>query len=182
MTELRRALFDESDAPEDLPPDLRRLATLQAAAAALLIDHAELYKLLLERIEREGSSPELRAIALDAAGNLGSVQQALRSREDLILALAHAPGFAAYPELVVDQLFYSFTLLAAPGGDANEPPAQLDRRDPRRAHGQRPRPDVAQEPQRRCRLLRPAGHPLSDRARRRRLSAPATSHDCRRRG
>jgi hypothetical protein len=126
MTELRRAFFDESAIVEDLPPDLKTLATLQAAAAALLFDHAELYKLLLERIEQDGSSVQLRAIALDAAGNLGSVLQASRNREDQLAALALAPGFAAFPILVFDQLFYSFTLLAAPGEDADEPPAHLD--------------------------------------------------------
>jgi hypothetical protein len=82
-------------------------------------------QLLLERIEQEGSSEELRAIALDAAGNLGTVLQASRRREDHLAALALAPGFAAFPILVVDQLFYSFTLLAAPGEDPNEPGVHL---------------------------------------------------------
>ena len=43
--------------------------------------------------------------------------QSLRSREDLQVALAHAPGYTPTPLIAVDQLFFSFTLLAGAGED-----------------------------------------------------------------
>lgn len=114
MSELRRTLLDEGNAPPELSPELRFLASRQAALAALLADHAELYRHLHERFRGEGSTPEVRAIALDAAGNLGTVLQELRRREDLVVAFAHAPRVHPIPLPVIDQLVYCFLLLSGP--------------------------------------------------------------------
>ena len=123
MNELRREMLDSSDAPAELSPDLRFLASRQASLAALMLDHAEHYKLLYTAARESGITEEIRTAALDAAGNLGTVLQSLRSREDLQIALAHAPGYTPTPMLAVDQLFFSFTLLAGVSGDSLD---QLD--------------------------------------------------------
>src|SRR6185437_8647397 len=123
MNELRRELLDSSDAPAELSPDLRFLASRQASLAALMLDHAEHYKVLYAAAREGGITEEIHTAALDAAGNLGTVLQSLRSREDLQIALAHAPGYTPTPMLAVDQLFFSFTLLAGVGGDSLD---QLD--------------------------------------------------------
>jgi hypothetical protein len=120
MNELRREMLDSSDAPPELSPELGFLASRQAALAALLLDHAERYKALYAAARTDGSTEEIQAAALDGAGNLGTVLQSLRSREDLQAALAHAPGHTPTPLLAVDQLFFSFTLLAAASGDRTE--------------------------------------------------------------
>ena len=123
MNELRREMLDSSDAPAELSPDLRFLASRQASLAALMLDHAEHYKVLYTAARASGITEEIQSAALDAAGNLGTVLQSLRSREDLQIALAHAPGYTPTPMLAVDQLFFSFTLLAGVGGDSLD---QLD--------------------------------------------------------
>jgi hypothetical protein len=112
VSELRRTLLDEGDAPPELSPELRFLASRQAALAALIVDHAELYRHLHERFRREGSSRRVRAVALDAAGNLGTVLQELRRREDLVVALAHAPRVHPIPLPAIDQLVFCFLLLS----------------------------------------------------------------------
>jgi hypothetical protein len=117
MNELRQSLLDDSAAPAELAPELRFLAARQASMAALLIDHAELYKLLLARVRQDGLTDELQAIALDAAGNLATILQSMRSREDLLLVLAHSPHTESFPSVLIDQLVYSFTLLAAPSDE-----------------------------------------------------------------
>lgn len=117
MNELRRELLDDSEAPEELSSDLRFLASRQASLAALLLNHAELYRGLLDRQQREGTSPELQAIALDAAGNLGLVLQTLRRRQDLQAVLAHAPNFEPTPMFAIDQLQFSLLLLSGPGSE-----------------------------------------------------------------
>jgi hypothetical protein len=118
MNELRREMLDSSDASPELSPDLRFLASRQASLAALLLDHAEHYKVVYRAARQSGSTTEeIRTAALDAAGNLGTVLQSLRSREDLQVALAHAPGHTPTPLIAIDQLFFSFTLLAAAAGD-----------------------------------------------------------------
>ena len=123
MNELRREMLDSSDAPAELSPDLRFLASRQASLAALMLDHAEHYKVLYTAARESGITEEIQTAALDAAGNLGTLLQSLRSREDLQIALAHAPGYTPTPMLAVDQLFFSFTLLAGVGRDSLD---QLD--------------------------------------------------------
>jgi hypothetical protein len=130
MNELRRQLLDDSDAPDDLSPELRFLAARQAALAGLFVDHAELYAHLHARLEEQGPSRQLEDVALDAAGNLGTVMQSLRSREDLLAVLEHAPDVAAPPMSGIDQLFFSLLLLAGPATEdellACLPPTDLD--------------------------------------------------------
>lgn len=129
MNELRRELLDDSDAPAELSPELRFLASRQAALAGLLLDHAQHYKVLFDAANTGGLTDEIRTAALDAAGNLATVLQSLRSREDLQVALAQAPRYTPAPLLAVDQLFYSFALLTGPGGpdlDAALPPEGID--------------------------------------------------------
>ena len=120
MNELRRALLDSTDGPPELSPDLRFLAARQASLAALMLDHAQHYKVLYTAARETGTTEEIQTAALDAAGNLGTLLQSLRSREDLQVALAHAPGYTPTPLLAVDQLFFSFTLLAGLNGDRIE--------------------------------------------------------------
>ena len=118
MNELRSEMPDSSDAPAELSPDLKFLASRQASLAALMLDHAAHYKVLYRAARETGITEEVQAAALDAAGNLGTVLQSLRGREDLQIALAHAPGHTPTPMLAVDQLFFSFTLLAGVSGDS----------------------------------------------------------------
>ena len=113
MSDLRRELLDTSDAPSDLSPDLQFLASRQAALAALLEDHADRYAAMYTAARDSGPTADSRRAALEAAGNLATLLQSLRSREELQVALAHAPGFVPTPLLAVDQLYFSFTLLAA---------------------------------------------------------------------
>jgi hypothetical protein len=120
MNELRRELLDTSDAPLELSPDLQFLAARQASLGALLLDHAERYRALHQAISATGPTHETQHAALDASGNLATVLQSLRSREDLQVALAHAPGHTPTPLLAVDQLFFSFTLLTAADPDELE--------------------------------------------------------------
>ena len=117
MNELRRELLDSSDAPAELSPDLRFLASRQASLAALVLDHAQRYKILYRATRENPNLEGIQAEALDAAGNLATLLQSLRGREDLQVALARAPGYTPTPLLAVDQLFFSFTLLAGVGGD-----------------------------------------------------------------
>ena len=129
MNELRRELLNSSDAPPELSPDLKFLASRQAALAALTTDHAKRYKILYQAARENPNLDGIRAEALDAAGNLGVLLQSLRSREDLQVALAHAPGYVPTPLLAIDQLFFSFTLLAGAGGEELEAaltPDQVD--------------------------------------------------------
>jgi hypothetical protein len=117
VNELRRTLLGDGEAPPELSPELRFLAARQAALAALVVDHAELYRHLHERYRREGSTHDVHALALDAAGNLGTVLQELRRRQDLVAALARAPRVHPIPLAPIDQLLYCFLLLS---GAVNE--------------------------------------------------------------
>jgi hypothetical protein len=112
MSTRRRELLDTSDAPRDLSPDLQFLASRQASLAALMLDHAERYTALYSVTRESGPTAQTQRQALEAAGNLGGLLQSLRSREELQVALAQAPGFVPTPLLAVDQLFFSFMLLA----------------------------------------------------------------------
>jgi hypothetical protein len=118
VKDLRREMVDSTDAPAELSPELAFLASRQASLGALLLDHAEHYKVLYAAVREHGTTEEIQSAALDAAGNLGTVLQSLRSREDLQLALAHAPGYTPTPLIAADQLFFSFTLLAGAGAGA----------------------------------------------------------------
>jgi hypothetical protein len=120
MNELRRELLDSSDASPELSPDLRFLASRQASLAALVLDHAKRYRILYTAARENSTLEGIRAEALDAAGNLGTLLQSLRSREELQVALAQAPGYTPTPLLAVDQLFFSFTLLAAASPDRHD--------------------------------------------------------------
>ena len=120
MTERRRELLDTSDAPPDLSPDLRFLASRQASLAALFTDHAQRYLTMYRAIRETGATADTRAQALEAAGDLATLLQSLRGREDLQVALAHAPGHVPTPLLAVDQLFFSFALLAGATESASE--------------------------------------------------------------
>lgn len=124
MNELRRILLDEGDAPLELSPELRFLGARQAALAELLLDHFELYQHLMQRYREEGSSPDVQAIALRAAGDMATVLQSMRSRQDLVNALVQHPDHASVPLWLIDQLFYSFALLTEPC-DASEEQALL---------------------------------------------------------
>jgi hypothetical protein len=117
MSELRRTLLDDSDAPPELSPDLAFLAARNAAVAALLLHHAEGYRSLYERYRREGPSPEIEEIALDAAGGLATVMQSLRRRGDLLLALEQAPDLAGPPLIIIDQLYFSLLLMTGPDAE-----------------------------------------------------------------
>jgi hypothetical protein len=117
MNELRREFLDDSNAPAELSPDLRFLASRQAALAALFLDHSKLYRDLLQRVQDEGTSPELQATALDPAGNLGLVLQQLRRRGDLLAVLVHAPNHASVPLYAIDQLQFSLLMLSGPSSD-----------------------------------------------------------------
>lgn len=120
MNKLRRELLDSGDAPTELSPDLKFLSSRQASLAALMLDHAERYKVLYLAVRHEGPTDAIRAAALEGAGNLGTLLQSLRSREELQVALAQAPGHTPTPLLAVDQLFFSFTLLAGVGPESLE--------------------------------------------------------------
>jgi hypothetical protein len=111
MSEFRRQALDDSDRPPELSPEAAFLAARQAAAAVLLQRDRELYPELLQRYRDEGSSAELSELALEAAGDLATVLQSLRSRQDLIEALEQHPQVTAPPLVLFDQLQYSYLLL-----------------------------------------------------------------------
>jgi hypothetical protein len=114
VNELRRELLDESGTSAELSPELRFLAAREGALAGLVLDHVELYQQLITRYRTEGSSPDLQAIALAAAGNLGTVLQSMRSRQDLVNVLAHTPERNGVPLWLIDQLFHCFVMLTEP--------------------------------------------------------------------
>jgi hypothetical protein len=120
MNEFRRGLLDDGDAPGELSPDLAFMGSRNASLAALLPHHAELYRHLLERYRREGPSPDIESIALDAAGNLATVMQSLRRREEILMAMEAAPDITVPPMIVIDQLLFSFVLLTKPDENDNE--------------------------------------------------------------
>lgn len=111
MNALRRELLSYEEITE-LGPEGSFLAGRQATLAVLFIDHTELYRRLYHRYEQDGRSDELDAIALDAAGNLATLLQTLRARQDLLIALARSDDFPAIPVAFIDQLQFSFLLLA----------------------------------------------------------------------
>jgi hypothetical protein len=114
MSELRRVLLDDSNAPTGLSPDAAFLASRNAGAAALLVHHADVYRALYDRYQREGPSAEIDAIALEAAGDLATVMQSLRRRPDLLSVMEVSPDVVAPPLPIIDQLLFSFVLLTDP--------------------------------------------------------------------
>ncbi|MDQ6775096.1 MAG: hypothetical protein M3071_02500 [Actinomycetota bacterium] len=119
MNEFRRGLLDDRDAPPELSPNLVFMGSRNASLAALVPHHAELYRHLLARYRREGWSPDIEAIALDAAGNLATLMQSFRRREDLLIAMEVAPNIEPPPMIIIDQLLFSFVLLTKPDADDN---------------------------------------------------------------
>ena len=119
MNEFRRGLLDDSDAPAELSPNLVFMGSRNASLAALLPHQAELYRHLLARYQRDGWSPDIGAIALDAAGNLATVMQSFRRREDLLMAMEAAPNIVPPPMIIIDQLLFSFVLLTKPDAEDN---------------------------------------------------------------
>jgi hypothetical protein len=111
---LRQRLLAEPDLGEEFEADARFLIARQEAAAGLLLDHAELLGLARERYADDGPSPRLEAIALQAAGNLATVLQPLRRRQDLLNLLIEDPDVPAVPMALIDQMLFSFLLLTGP--------------------------------------------------------------------
>lgn len=108
---------DGDDAPAELNDDERWLFRHVGALAALLRRQAELYPRMLARWEREGPSEELRSAALDAAGLAAALLQAARRRPGVLIAAGEPPVSLTLPLGLLDQLFYSFTLLTSPSAD-----------------------------------------------------------------
>lgn len=105
------------DYPSPTSEDEQWLLDRLAGAAALLTDHSKVYRELLARHRAEGSSTELRAIALDAAGTIAALKQDLRRRYTLVVAAAQSPINPTTALGVLDQLLHSFTLLAGSSTD-----------------------------------------------------------------
>jgi hypothetical protein len=113
---LRKALLADADLGDEhgYEPDARFLIARQEAAAGLLLDHAELLELVHEHYVRDGPSPHLETIAVQAAGNLATVLQSLRRRQDLLNLLIADPDVPAVPMAFIDQMLFSFVLLTGP--------------------------------------------------------------------
>jgi hypothetical protein len=113
---LREALLADADLGDEYEyePDARFLIARQEAAAGLLLDHAELLELVHERYVRDGPSAHLETIAVEAAGNLVTVLQPLRRRQDLLNLLIEDPDVPAVPMALIDQMLFSFALLTGP--------------------------------------------------------------------
>ena len=113
---LREALLADADLGDDYgyEPDALFLIARQEAAAGLLLDHAELLEVVHEHYVRHGPSPRLEAIAVQAAGNLATVLQSLRRRQDLLNLLIADPDVPAVPMALIDQMLFSFVLLTGP--------------------------------------------------------------------
>jgi hypothetical protein len=89
-----------------------------SVAAALLPQAAERYKALSARLDAEGTSPELRAEALDAAGDLAVVLQSAHRHHVLYVVLDDRTDLAPLRMLTaLDDLFHSLVLLTEPTAD-----------------------------------------------------------------
>lgn len=107
-----RAILDEAPDPSvPIPEDEQWLLRHFAAVAAILPHYAELYPALLARRESEGSSTDLRDIALEAAGTIAIVMQSVRRRQALVLSTAESPVNPKYALATLEHLFHSYTLL-----------------------------------------------------------------------
>jgi hypothetical protein len=113
---LRAALLADADLGDEYEyePAARFLIARQEAAAGLLLDHAELLELVHAHYVQDGPSRHLETIAVQAAGNLATVLQSLRRRQDLLNLLIADPDVPAVPMALIDQLLFSFVLLTGP--------------------------------------------------------------------
>jgi len=113
--ELRAILDEELDPSTDLDENEQWLLRHFAAVAAILPDHAELYRALLARREAEGISS--RAVALEAAATIAALMQSLSRRRMLVVAAWETPLDPTHALGALDQLFHSLTLLTSPTKD-----------------------------------------------------------------
>jgi len=116
--ELRAILDEDPDPSVPITEDEQWLLRHFAAVAAVLPYYAERYRGLLARRESEGSSADLRAMALEAAGTIAIVMQSVRRRQALVLSTAGGPVDPQYALAMLGHLFYSFTLLTGAAQDA----------------------------------------------------------------
>jgi hypothetical protein len=111
-SEVRREAFDPWDLAPELNPEPAFLTERQAAAAAVHLERdRELYPELLERYRAERPSAELSELALEAAGELATVLQSLRSTESGSDVLNEVSDPPLPPLIVLDQLQFSYLLL-----------------------------------------------------------------------
>jgi hypothetical protein len=99
-----------------------------AVVAAVLTDHADLYRRLLAR-RRAGTEPaDLRTAAHDAAHTIAAVNQSLARRPWLLAATLGGPLDPTPALLALDQLFFGLILLTGrTDDDALAPdPQELD--------------------------------------------------------
>lgn len=130
QADLRATLLDrDADAPPELGHDERFLLTHFAALAALLERCVPLQRELCERVQAEGLSDEVRAVAFDAAEKVATVLQPLARRRALVVATQDTPLDASMALAVAEQLFASFTLLAGPADELQELVLTLDHLD-----------------------------------------------------
>jgi hypothetical protein len=126
-----RALLLEDDEADAAAPamsdDERFLLRHVAVAAALVTDHADLYRALYDRRRREPVSAELREAALGAAETIATLRQSIARRQPLVAAAHGSPIDPALALAALDQLFYSFTLLTSP--DREDVEVALDARE-----------------------------------------------------
>jgi hypothetical protein len=85
--------------------------------AALLPSQVVRYRVLRERWEDDGTSAELRAEALEAAGDLAAVLQGARRERPRAIALRQTPLKSTQLFAALEQIFYSLVLLTAPEAD-----------------------------------------------------------------
>ncbi len=126
--ELRAILDEEMDRFTDLSENEQWLLRHFAAVAAILPNHAELYRELLARREAEGISPDLRAVALEAAATIATLMQSLNRRRELVVAAWATPIDPTHALGALNQLFHSLTLLTSPAED-DQSEAMLSRQE-----------------------------------------------------
>jgi hypothetical protein len=115
----RREMLRETGLGPGVTGDAAFIASRQASAGLLLVALAGAYPALLRRYRSDGPSQDLLETTCACAGDLATVLQSWRSREDLVAALEQADGALAPPLTVLDQLFHSFVLLTG-GASAEE--------------------------------------------------------------
>lgn len=115
--DLHALLEDYGDAPPELNDDERWLLNHLAVVAAALPEYDERYRALLTVHEAEGATPELRASALEAAGELAVLLQSVYRRPVVITASWQSSLDPRLALAAIDNLFYSFTLLPCHDGD-----------------------------------------------------------------
>jgi hypothetical protein len=110
LEQLSRPLERFGDLPE-LNDAEEHLMRHMLVGAALLPGHAERFRALRRRWDAEGPSDELRADALDAAGDLGAVLQGAAREEALAVGLADTALAPTRLLGALEQLFYSLVIL-----------------------------------------------------------------------